>query len=150
LRLLDARRHQSGAFCRPTFHIAVSTFTHNTNKWNNPGVHIKCVFRLLIWGDCFKYLFLLVSSICFCSIICYMYSPANSPKRDASHHVRSALLIPADSVRISTVRYLVTTVTNHILSQEEINSRNIYCHSFQNILSYRLLPKDVKSKCTRV
>jgi hypothetical protein len=49
---------------------------------------------------------------------------------------------------VSQLKYLETTVTNQILIQEEIkrklNSGNACYHSVQNILSSRLLSKNVK------
>jgi hypothetical protein len=49
---------------------------------------------------------------------------------------------------VSQSKYLRTTVTNQNLNQEEIkrrlNSGNACYHSVQNILSSRLLPKNLK------
>jgi hypothetical protein len=49
---------------------------------------------------------------------------------------------------VSQFKYLGTTVTNQNLIQEEIkrrlNSGNAYCHSVQELLSSRLLSKNLK------
>jgi hypothetical protein len=49
---------------------------------------------------------------------------------------------------MSQFKYLETAVTNQNLIQEEIkrrlNSGNVYYHSFQNLLSSRLLSKNVE------
>jgi hypothetical protein len=51
---------------------------------------------------------------------------------------------------VSQFKFLVMTVTNQNLIQEEIkrrlNSGNAYCHSVQNLLSSRLLLKNVKMR----
>jgi hypothetical protein len=54
---------------------------------------------------------------------------------------------------VSQFRYLETTVTNQNLIQEEIkrrlNSGNACYHSVQNLLSSRLLSKNLKIEYTR-
>jgi hypothetical protein len=55
---------------------------------------------------------------------------------------------------VSQFKYLGTTVTNHNLIQEEIkrrlNSGNACYHSVQNLLSSRLLSKNVKVKIYKI
>jgi len=55
--------------------------------------------------------------------------------------------------RVEEFRYWVTTLTNQIYIQEEIKSRlksgNACCHSVQNLLSSRLLSKNLKIKIYR-
>ena len=52
--------------------------------------------------------------------------------------------------RVEEFKYLGTTLTYHNSIQEEIKSRlmsgNACYHSVQNLLSYSLLPKNVKIK----
>jgi hypothetical protein len=54
---------------------------------------------------------------------------------------------------VSQFKYLGTTVTNQNLIQEEIkrrlNSGNAYHHTVQNLLSSRLLSKNIKVKIYR-
>jgi hypothetical protein len=49
---------------------------------------------------------------------------------------------------VAQLRYLGMTVTNQNLIQEEIksglNSGNAFCHSVRNVLSFRLMSKNVK------
>jgi len=55
--------------------------------------------------------------------------------------------------RVEGFKYLVTTSTNQISIPEEIKSRlrsgNAYYYSVQNLLSSRLLPKNLKIKIYR-
>ena len=52
--------------------------------------------------------------------------------------------------RVEEFKYLGTTLTNQILFRKEIKSRlrsgNACCHSVQNLLSSRLLSKNLKIK----
>jgi hypothetical protein len=55
---------------------------------------------------------------------------------------------------VSQYKYLGTTVTNQNLIQEEVNRRlnsvSACYHSVQNLLSSRLLSKNLKIRCTRL
>jgi len=55
--------------------------------------------------------------------------------------------------RLEEFKYLETTLTHQNSIQEEIKSRlrlgNAFCHSAQNLLSSRLLPKNLKNEIYR-
>jgi hypothetical protein len=54
------------------------------------------------------------------------------------------------SENMAQFKCLGRTVKNQNLIQEEVkmrlNSGNVFCHSVQNLLSYHLLPKNIKIK----
>jgi hypothetical protein len=62
-----------------------------------------------------------------------------------NHDIKIA---PRSFENVVQLKYLGTTVTNQNFIQEEIKSRlnsgNACCHSVQNLLSSRLLSKDIK------
>jgi hypothetical protein len=84
-------------------------------------------------------------SLVFQNPVLYTYIAVLSPECRANHYIK------VDNrwfENVAKFRYLGTTITNQNLIQEEIkrrlNSGNAYCHLVQNLLSSRLLHKNIK------